>query len=160
MTKRLLLSIVALLCAAQSWAGDTAVTGAWVRATAPGQDNAAVSLLIRTRADARLVAVKSPAAERVEIHIMKHENGMMMMRQVDNLALPANREIKFGSGSHLMLVGLKNPLKPGAHIQLVLTLEYADSHRENITVSAEVRPLASGHDMDGMPEHDMENHGH
>ncbi len=131
-----------------------------MRATAPGQDSAAVSLLIRTQADARLVSVSSPAAERAEIHIMKHENGMMMMRQVEDMALPANQEVKFGSGSHLMLVGLKNPLKPGERIQLVLTLEYADKRRENITLSVEVRPLAAGHDMNNMTDHDMGSHGH
>ena len=118
MIKRLLLTGAALLCAAQAWAGEAAVTGAWARATPPGQDSAAVSLRISVHQDARLVAVSSPAADRVEIHIMKHENGMMMMRQVDDLALPANREVALGSGSHLMLVGLKQPLKAGERISL------------------------------------------
>lgn len=155
---RILAGMTLAFCAAGAFAGDATVTDAWVRATAPGQDSAAVSLQIMTHQDAKLVAVSSPAAERVEIHIMKHENGMMMMRQVGELALPANRQVKLGSGSHLMLTGLKNPLNPGDRVQLVLTLEYADRHRETITTSAEVRPLS--HDMDNMPDHDMGGHGH
>jgi len=158
MTKHLLLTVGALLFAAQSWAADTVVTGAWVRATAPGQDSAAVSLHIRAAKAAHLVAASSPAAEKVEIHIMKHENGMMMMREVDALDLPANQDVELGSGSHLMLVGLTQPLKAGASAGLALTVEYADKHREIIKVSAEVRPLTASHD--GHDMHHMGGHEH
>lgn len=158
MAKHILFSIAALFCAAQSWAGEAAVTSAWVRATAPGQDSAAVSMRISTRKDARLVGVSSPVAERVEIHIMKHENGMMMMREVEELALPANQEVVLGSGNHLMLVGLKKPLKAGGSISLTLTVEYADKHKEIITANAEIRPLVASHDMHS--DHDMGGMSH
>ncbi|HEY5995296.1 MAG TPA: copper chaperone PCu(A)C [Gallionellaceae bacterium] len=161
MTKHLLLSIAALLCAAQAWAGEATVTVAWVRATAPGQDSAAVSLHIRTEADARLVSASSPAAERVEIHIMKHENGMMTMRETESLALPAGQEVALESGSHLMLVGLKQPLKAGETVQLALTVQYADKRREVITVAAEVRALSASHDGQDMKDmHGKGHHGH
>jgi len=150
---------IMLLSAATAAAGEVTVSEASVRATAPGQESAAVSMRIVARKDGRLVAVASPAAERVEIHIMKHEQGMMMMREVQELALPANHEVVLGSGSHLMLVGLKQPLKAGGSVALALTVEYADKHRETVTANAEVRPLASGRDMHDM--HDMEDsHGH
>lgn len=157
MNKRILIGIAFLLGAASAFAGEATVTGAWVRATAPGQDSAAVSMNITAHKAARLVAASSPAAERVEIHIMKHENGMMMMREVDSLALPANQEVSLGSGSHLMLVGLKQPLKAGGSVRLALTVEYADKHREIITVNAEIRPLTAGNDMQDMGDmHDMD----
>jgi copper(I)-binding protein len=140
------------LCAMYVMAGEAAVSAAWVRATAPGQESAAVSLHIRTGADARLVAASSPAAGRVEIHLMKHENGMMVMREAESLALPAGQDVAIEAGSHLMLVGLKQPLKAGDTVQLALTVEYADRRREVITVTAEVRPVSAGHDM--------HHHGH
>jgi copper(I)-binding protein len=160
---RSLAMLVLALFATGVIAGEPTVTGAWAKATAPGQDSASVYLHISVRKDARLVAVGSPAAKHVEIHVMKHESGMMMMRQAEDLALPANKEVVLGSGSHLMLVGLKQPLKPGDRIQLALTVEYADKHRETITVTAEVRPLTSSHDMQDMHdmgEHDMGSHGY
>jgi len=157
MNKRILIGIAFLFCAAYASAGEVAVTGAWVRATAPGQDSAAVSMHINTQKGARLVAVGSQAAERVEIHIMKHEKGMMMMREVEALELPANQEVVLGSGSHLMLVGLKQPLKAGGSVLLTLTVEYADRHKEVITVNAEVRPLTASHDMQNMQ--DMQDMG-
>lgn len=154
MIKRIGLAVAALLWAAQSWAGDVAVSGASVRATAPGQDSAAVSLVITSQKEARLVGVSSPAATRGEIHIMKHENGMMVMQEVDALPLPAKQEVRLGHGSHIMLVGLKQPLKAGGSVQLTLTIEYADKRRETIEIKADVTPLtADHHDMHDM--HDM-----
>jgi len=154
-----ILAIVAgVLCATAAVAAEPTITGAWTKATAPGQDSASVHLHITVHRDARLVAVSSPAAKQVAIHVMKRENGMMTMRQVDALALPANKEVVLGAGSHLMLVGLMQPLKPGDRLQLALTVEYADNLRETLTVSAEVRPLAAGHDMHEMSDHDMEQH--
>lgn len=154
MIKRVGGGVAVLLWAAQSWAGDVAVSDASVRATAPGQDSAAVSLVITTPKDARLVGVSSPAATRGEIHVMKHENGMMTMQEVDALALPAKQEVRLGHGSHIMLVGLKQPLKAGSSVPLTLTIEYADKRRETIEVKAEVTPLTAGHhEMHDM--HDM-----
>lgn len=148
-------ALAAGMCLAfAAWAAeDVTVSGAWVRATAPGQDSAAVALTITSAHDARLVAVDSPVAEHSEIHTMKHESGMMMMRQVDSLALPAGRPVSLGAGDHLMLVGLKQPLKAGDSVPLKLTVE-SGKHKEIVAVSAEVRTSAPGHDMHDM--HDMD----
>lgn len=138
-------------------AQDVTVSGAWVRATAPGQDSAAVSMHITSSRDAHLVGVSSPVAKHAAIHTMKHENGMMVMREVDELALPAKQEVTLGSGDHIMLTGLKRPLKAGDSIALKLTVEFAGRHKETIPVRARVRPLtASGDDQD---MHDMPGMG-
>ncbi len=152
---------VLLFLAVQAFAGEVAVTAASARATAPGQDSASVALHIRARKDAKLVAVASPAAQRVEIHIMKHKDGMMEMRAVDTLPLPANQDVALGAGSHLMLVGLKRPLKPGDSVPLSLTVEFADGHREVVKVTARVKPVGRGAEMDmpGMKGHDAGEHG-
>src|SRR5512135_87653 len=133
MSGRYLLGVVALLFAAQASAGEVAVSGAWARATAPGQDSAAVSLSITSQKDARIVAVSSTAAERAEIHTMQHENGMMIMREAASLALPARQQVNLGSGDHIMLVGLKQPLKAGDRVLLKLTVAYADQRKEMVS---------------------------
>jgi copper(I)-binding protein len=156
MYKQIFLCAAALLCAASAWAGETTVTGASIRATAPGQDSAAVSLHLRAGSEARLVAASSPAADHVEIHLMTHENGMMTMRRTEYLALPAGQDVALESGSHLMLIGLKQPLKAGDSVQLALTVEYADKRREVISITAAVHPLSASHDMHDM--HDMKHH--
>jgi periplasmic copper chaperone A len=154
MSKVILFVIAALFCAAQAWAGDVAVTDAWIRATAPGQDSVAVSMHIVSQKEARLITVISPLADTAEIHLMKHEGGKMNMQQVDALPLPAKQEVVLGSGSHLMLTGLKHELKEGDSVPLKLTIEFANKKREIVEVKAEVRSLTSGHQMHDM-HHDM-----
>lgn len=156
MNMRTLVGLGLFVFAAQAFAGDVAVTEASARATAPGQETAAVGMHIKASRDARLVGASSPAAKHVEIHIMKHANGMMEMRQVPSLALPASQEVVLGKGSHLMLVGLKHQLKPGARVQLTLTIEFADKRREHVKVVAPVLAVGQDEDMSG---HDMGGHG-
>ena len=95
-------------------------------APAPGQAATVVGLRITSQKEARMVAVSSPVAE-AQMHSMTMENGMMKMRRLESLALPAGQEVVLGAGGdHLMLVGLKKPLKAGEVVPLTLTVEFAD----------------------------------
>ncbi len=149
MSKRILLAVAMLMCAAASWAGQVTVSDAWVTETVPGQDTAAVSLHITSQQGGRLVKVSTPVAAGAEIHTMSHENGMMIMRATDTLPLVAKQEYEIGTGNHIMLVGLKRPLKAGETVTLKLTVELAGKKTETVAVKAEVRPLGAVH------EHDM-----
>jgi len=145
-------------CATTAWAGEVTVSEAWARATAPGQDSAAVAMRIVSRKEARIVAVVSSFASSSEIHSMVHENGMMKMRALDAMLLPANQSVSLGAdGNHLMLMGLKQPLKAGDTVTLTLVVQFADKHKENVKVEAEVKPLAAGHDHGSMGH---EHHHH
>lgn len=151
---RYAIGIILLLCAAQTWAGDVTVNGAWARATAPGQDSGSIQFSIQSKKEARLVAITSPVAGSVEIHTMTHENGRMKMREVESMDLPAGSEIDLGkSGSHVMLLDLKHPLKAGESVPFTLTVEFADKRRKAVAATAKVRPQDAGHDMHDM--HDM-----
>ncbi len=157
MMRTLLAAAALLLGAAQAVAGDVAVAEAWVRATAPGQDSAAVSLRITSQQEARLVAVSSTVAASAAIHTMKHQDGMMVMREASALPLPAKQEVVLGHGDHIMLLGLKQPLKAGDSVPLKLTVEFAGKRTETLEIQAEVRSIAS-HDMHDMGE--MHHHDH
>ncbi len=147
MSKYLCAGLVACLWVSQAVAGEVAVSKAWARATAPGQDSAAVSLHITSQKDANIIAVGSAAASSAEIHSMTHENGMMKMRALSALALKAKQEVALGDdGNHIMLIGLKKPLKAGDSVALTLTVQFADKHKEKVEVKAEVRPLTESHD--------------
>lgn len=145
---RRVMAITALLCAAQVWAGEVVVSEAWARASAPGQDSAAVYLRVTSQQDARLIAVTSAAADSAEMHSMSHDKGVMKMRELNALSLPAGQEVVLGSGGdHLMLLGLKKPLKVGSKVPLTFTVQFTDRRKEKIEVKAEVRSLAAGQDM-------------
>ena len=138
-------------------AGEITVRDAWSRATAPGQDAAMVDFTISSPEVARLVGFECGICRAAELHSMTHENGMMKMRQVDAIELPAGKAVNLGaSGYHLMLIGLKHPLQAGEQVTLTLKVRSADGQERKVTVNAEVRPInaaKSAHDEDGMHHH-------
>ena len=146
MNKYLWLGMGIWLSTAQAFAGDVTVGEARARASAPGQDSATVSLHITSQKDANIIAVSCAAADSAAIHSMTEENGMMKMRELDTFELKAKHEAVLGDGDyHLMLVGLKKPLKAGDSVPLTLTLQFADKHQEKITVKVAVTPLTESH---------------
>lgn len=148
MTKKIIycLGVVALLLATTAYASDVAISDVWARATAPGQENGSVGLIITSAKDARLIAVSSPVAASAEIHTMSMEGGVMKMRQLEDLPLPANQPVKLGpGGEHLMLFGLKKPLKAGDKFSLTLTIQFADKSTKKIKIKSLVKALKTEH---------------
>lgn len=142
MNKYLWACMLAVLFAGQASASEVKVSDAWTRATAPGQDSAMVQLVITSRHAARLVAASSTVAQSAEMHSMVHEDGVMKMRQVDAVELPAGKSVDLGvAGYHLMLLGLKDPIKEGAQIEVLLTVRLANGKEEQVRVKAEAKPL-------------------
>ena len=136
--------LAALLLSASVYAGDIQIEGAWVRATAPGQDIASLDLSITSKQPAILLEVSSTASKTVEMHSMTHENGVMKMREVKSIELPAGKRVNLGeSGYHLMLVGLKAPLKAGEIIPLTLSIKVADDRTVKVGAKAEVKSLTA-----------------
>jgi copper(I)-binding protein len=115
---------------------------AWIRGTVPAQRTTGAYLTLTSTEPVKLVAVATPAAQRVEMHEMAMNGGVMQMRALDFIALPAKRPVVLGPGAqHLMLIELGQPLAAGAKVPLRLTLETGDGKRTTLEVSAEVRPL-------------------
>lgn len=136
--------MAALLVSFASYAGDIEISAAWVRATAPGQDGAGVDVTITSKQAATLVGVSSPVAKTAELHSMTSENGMMKMREVKEIELPAGKSVSLReSGYHLMLNGLKAPLKEGETVPLTLSIKVGKQAVVKLDTKAEVRSLTS-----------------
>jgi periplasmic copper chaperone A len=75
----------------------------------------------------------------------------MKMRPVDSVALDPGKPVTFKPGGyHVMLTGLKSPLKAGDSLPLTFTFE----HAQPITVSVQVEAAGAagmGHDHASMP---------
>lgn len=146
--------LAALLMSASVYAGDIQVENAWARATAPGQDAAGVDITITSKKAATLVGVSSAACKTVELHGMTHENGMMKMRKVKFIELPAGKRVNLGeSGYHLMLAGLKAPLKAGESVPLTLNIKVAHKRMVKVKAQVEVKPLTGTHASPKEDEH-------
>lgn len=120
------------------------VTDAWARATVPGQKVAGAYMQIVSAVDAKLVGVGSPVAGSAEVHWMKMEGGIMRMRAIDALDLPAGEVVELAPGGyHIMLFGLKQPLTAGERLALTLEFETSAGGKLQVPVSAEIRARAA-----------------
>lgn len=84
------------------------------------------------------MSAASPAADRVEIHTMTMDGGIMRMRQLpDGIAIPAGTtaSLKPG-GNHIMLIGLKAPLVESALVPLALNFAGAGTIKVQMKVEA------------------------
>src|SRR5512141_2110884 len=124
MKRILCVGLLAMMALVPAYADEVKVTKAWTRATAPGQDSASVQLTIVSRKEATLTGVMSGSAQSGEIHSMVMEGDVMKMRAIDSIPLPAKKAVTLGAdGNHLMLLGLKNPLKAGRKLPFAVSVK-------------------------------------
>jgi len=131
-------------------AADVDIKDPWVRGTVSGQQATGAFMAITSKSGAVLVGAASPAAGSTEIHEMKMDGGVMKMRAIPRLELPAGKPVQLGPGGylgpgryHVMLIDLKQPLKKGDMVPLTLQVESRDKKVEAVDVRAEVRDLTA-----------------
>ena len=111
-----------------SEAKSLTVKGAFARATIGKGRVGAAYLEIHNASSTkdRLVGASTEAAKRAELHTHLHEAGVMKMRPIEGIDVPAHgmAALKPG-GDHVMLMGLSAPLREGSHFPLILTFEKA-----------------------------------
>ena len=128
------------ILAAPTWASEVKVQNAWARATAPGQAVAGVFMDLSAERPMSVVGGASPAAERVELHTMSMQEGVMVMRKVPEIRLPAGQTVQLKPGGlHVMLIGLKAPLQEGQTVPLTLQVRDAGGKTQEMAVQAQVR---------------------
>ena len=145
------LSALALACAALAAQpaqahglrlGAIAIGHPWARATAPGQPIGGGYLTLDNQGPAgdRLLGASTAVATRVELHSMTMDGYVMRMRALDAIDLPAGRSVALKpGGTHLMLVGLRAPLKAGEKFPLKLRFEKAGEVEVVVNVEAAAR---------------------
>ena len=140
MNKSILLLAVAVLAGAAAHAQVT-VDKPWVRTTVARQTTTAAYFTVTSAQGGKLVDASSPVAASAEVHEMKMAGDLMKMRPVDAVPLPAGKPVAFQpNGYHLMLMGLKAPLKTGDAVPIKLVVEDAKGKRQTVDVKAVARP--------------------
>lgn len=119
--------------------GDLHVGHPWARPTVAKQPAGAAYIAIDNRGKSAdtLVSASSPVATEVQIHSMKMEGTTMRMREVPKLEVAAGAKVAMtpGDGYHMMLLGLKQPLKAGDKFPMQLVFEKAG--KVDVTVNVE-----------------------
>ncbi|WP_448501317.1 copper chaperone PCu(A)C [Sphingomonas sp.] len=120
-----LLPLGVTLAACQPSNGAVTATDAWVRLPAvPQNPGAAYFTLTGGGEDEVLTGVASPIAERTELHESMSAGGMMSMRALPNVRVPAREAIAFEPGGrHVMLFDVSPAIRPGAQTTLTLRFE-------------------------------------
>jgi copper(I)-binding protein len=117
------------------------VTDAWARATPGNANAAAVYLHIVSGKDGdKLISADSAMAEHVEVRDDTQQNGAAKLAPA--VDIPAGATVNFiPGGRHLMLTGLKAPLKEGD--SFLLTLKFDKAGTQNTAVRI-LNPSATG----------------
>lgn len=116
------------------------INAAYVRAPVADRDVTAAFMTIvnDSETDNALLTASSPAAEKVELHQHTHSDGMMRMRQVERIEIPAQASAVLEPGGyHMMLTGIKPELREQESIDIDLNF----ANGETVKVAAEVRSV-------------------
>jgi len=129
----------------------------WVRAIILGRPAAGYMVVHNPGAADKIISASSPAAKNIEIHTTSMTNGVMRMRRVKQVDVPANRRVEFKSGGfHLMIFGLKSSLKPGSKLPLTIVFEKAGAIKVEFVVKKSGKAIKhSGHES--MDQKDMKH---
>ncbi|MCG8429014.1 MAG: copper chaperone PCu(A)C [Chromatiales bacterium] len=155
----IMLSAFSASVLAGSAADSAMVSDPFVRAVPPGQKNSASFMKIMNHSgkDQAVVGAESPVAEVVELHTHTMVDGMMRMRQVEKIDLPAGETVVLQPGGlHVMLIGLKQDLMPGKDVDV--TLKFDDGSTKQITApikKIQMKMMKGG--MDHMKHKDMKH---
>jgi copper(I)-binding protein len=132
--------------------GDIVVGSPWARATAANAKTGAAYMTVANTGNTedRLVNAASPVAERVELHTHAMDGDIMRMRRIAALEVhPGEPAIFQPGGHHVMLFGLKAPLREGQSFPLTLVFERAGSLEVRVAVqragAAAPKEHAPGH---------------
>lgn len=122
--------------AADAKIGAIKIDDVWVRSGQAGQMTAAFMEIKNKGSADKLVSASSDAAKVTELHASNTTNGVMSMRKVDAMDIPADGELKLKSGGyHIMLIGLTRSLTAGENLPIKLKFEKAGE----VTVDAKVK---------------------
>lgn len=107
--------------------GDLTLSNLELRASLGVNPNTGGYLTVTNKGAAdELIAASCTCAREVQLHVMSMTGGVMSMSRVSGLAVPAHGKLELKSGgAHLMVMGLKKPLKDGEKVNMTLTFRRA-----------------------------------
>ncbi len=160
MSRSLLLAVLILtVCSVQSpaslgheiTAGDIRITHPWARASLSLKARNGVSYITvynsGSRTD-RLIGASTYIADRAELHTHEMKGDVMKMRPVEAVEIPAGGTVEFEPGGlHIMLLGLRTPLRKGMTFPMTLEFESAGDVDVDVVIEAgTARRGGTGHD--------------
>jgi periplasmic copper chaperone A len=135
-----ILSFLLLASCSSAQSKPLVIEGAWARPALAGQTSAVYFTIDNpNRAADQLLAASTDVAGQTELHQTIQDNqGVMSMHAQHSFEIPGEDQLVFAPGGrHIMLVDLKQDLKPGDLLDLHLTFEKAGEMTIQATVQEE-----------------------
>lgn len=137
--------ILILVCVTGLARAELVIKDAVVRLLPPGVPNTSAYFSIENRSDTRqiLVGANADFVNKAELHNHIMVDGMMRMQQQSEIVVEAGETVNFRPGGlHIMLFGLKQPLKQGQ----VVSMNLQTKDGQTVAINAKVaRPSAHAH---------------
>lgn len=133
----ILAALLSLAACGQNGEADIQLGNAWARSTrgdAPG----AVYVAINNKgaADDRLTGAFTDRAAMAMVHQSELVDGVATMRMAGEINVPAGSRIEMvPGGTHIMLEGLRRPLKTGDSFELVLKFRKSGDRKVKVDVT-------------------------
>ncbi|MBT5330203.1 MAG: copper chaperone PCu(A)C [Porticoccaceae bacterium] len=142
--KLLVLLGLSSICTGLSAQPELSWSAGHANALIPGQSVSAGYLSITNAGDEddRLISLSTEAAAMVQVHESAMSDGMMTMRHIESLLIPAGETIEFQPGGlHLMIMGVDQEAFSSDSIDLQLSFESGAV----LSVSLPIKSMLSGH---------------
>ena len=149
MTRWMSAALIAVSLAAPA-AAEMIVEDAYARSSSPKAKAGAAFMILKNTGDTedRLIAAKSVAAKRVELHThIENSEGVMQMREVeDGFVVPAGGMHTLArGGDHVMFMGLTGSWVDGDSLSVTLVFENAGEMQVEIPIDLQRKPDHSAH---------------
>ncbi|WP_427453339.1 copper chaperone PCu(A)C [Litorimonas sp. WD9-15] len=149
--KKLLVLSAAILaaCSAASTEEGIEISDIRFNPPLPGQTTGVGFMSLENKGPAdRLISASSPLSDNIELHTHLNDNGVMRMRKVDAIDLPAGETVELKPGDYHIMI-FDTEMVAGEETTVTLDFETA----EDVTLVVPVvprgtAPKASGHGSD------------
>jgi len=137
---KIILTITLMLTSLISFAGSISVEDPYVRLLPKGSMATGAFMTISNSSEKtiKLLSATTSKSKITQIHNHIKENGMMKMREIPYLEIPAKSSVKLKPGSfHIMLMQLRSDLVLGEKIKINLSFD----NDEKITIDTPVKKI-------------------
>ena len=132
------------------------VENANIRESIPGAPNSAAFMILKNTSaqDVVLTSATSELARATELHNHINDNGVMRMREVPEIVVPAGQSVELKPGGlHVMFMGLATPLKQGEQGSFTLVDQSGQEYPVQAPVKKIKMQMKHNHHGDHKGEH-------
>ena len=130
--------MLSALLSTTAWADNAAdinVQNPFAREVPPGAPASASFMTLENLSGEtiKVVSADSDVAKVIELHTHTNDNGVMRMRKIESIEIPARGKTMLKPGGlHIMLIGPHQPLQKGQEVKV--TLNFADGSSKTVAM--------------------------